>query len=409
MIVLFSDHTGWGNPEQAAAELLGREGVLVIGVDTPRYVDALSKVAESCHYLVGDAENASHQIQREKSSGAYFTPILAGIGEGGLLAEAILAGAPSNTIAGAISINPASTFDTRFKPCPPDPTIMHDPGLPGFWSIGASSEVPDTIHNLAATLLHLGARVGTQRFADTVPASQMLASLVRPHLGARAPDEEEVSHLPLIELPATHPKGMLGIVISGDGGWRDLDQTIASDLHEQGVSVVGIDSLRYFWRERSPDQTARDVARIIETYSGRWHTRSVALIGYSFGADVMPFIYNRLPTTLQNKVAIVSLLGFAHAADFEVRVMGWFGASPGEGALPTSPEVAKLPPALVQCFYGEDETDTICPSLTKTGAEVVRTSGSHHFDGDYKHLADIILDGWQRRLPPKYTSIAPTP
>ena len=118
---------------------------------------------------------------------------------------------------------------------------------------------------------------------------------------------------------------MLAIVISGDGGWRDLDKTIAHALCDAGVSVVGIDSLRYFWNAKSPEQTAHDLARVIQTYSARWRTKSVALIGYSFGADVLPFAYNRLPKGKRDKMAVMSLLGFAEGADFEIRVTGWLG------------------------------------------------------------------------------------
>ncbi|MEE9877952.1 MAG: hypothetical protein PBU97_16320 [Stenotrophomonas maltophilia] len=40
--------------------------------------------------------------------------------------------------------------------------------------------------------------------------------------------------------------------VSGDGGWAGLDKDVASSLNEHGVAVVGIDSLRYFWSERTP-------------------------------------------------------------------------------------------------------------------------------------------------------------
>ena len=56
---------------------------------------------------------------------------------------------------------------------------------------------------------------------------------------------------------------MLAVIISGDGGWRDLDQTIARDLQSWGVSVAGVDSLRYFWNHKSPEQAADDLARVI--------------------------------------------------------------------------------------------------------------------------------------------------
>jgi type IV secretory pathway VirJ component len=181
-------------------------------------------------------------------------------------------------------------------------------------------------------------------------------------------------------------------------GWRDLDKTIAHDLCDEGVSVVGLDSLRYFWSWKSPERAAYDLKRIIQTYSARWRSKGVALIGYSFGADVLPFAYNRLPKAIRDKISTMSLLGFGQGADFEIRVTGWLGMSPSDKALPALPEVAKVPPRLVQCFYGADEADTICPALTKMGVAVFRTPGGHHFGSDYVHLAHVILDGWRRRM-----------
>jgi type IV secretory pathway VirJ component len=202
----------------------------------------------------------------------------------------------------------------------------------------------------------------------------------------------------LIELPAEHPGSMLAVVVSGDGGWRDLDKTIAHALCDEGVSVIGLDSLRYFWSAKSPEQTASDLNRIIQTYTVRWHSKSVALVGYSFGAGVLPFAYNRLPKGIRDKISVMSLLGFAEGADFEIRVTGWLGMPPSDKALAAFPEIAKVPPGLVQCFYGEDEADTICPALARIGMAVIRTSGGHHFGGDYRQLAHAILDMWRRRM-----------
>jgi len=53
--------------------------------------------------------------------------------------------------------------------------------------------------------------------------------------------------------------------------------------------------------------------------------------------------------------------------------------------------------SLVQCFYGQSEEDTVCPNPKLAGAEVIATTGSHHFDGDYTKLAQRILDGALRR------------
>jgi type IV secretory pathway VirJ component len=372
-VVLFSEQTGWSAADNQAADTLAKNGAMVVGVDTARYASRLPALKESCHNLVGDAEAVSHQLEREVQSDRYFAPILMGRGEGGILAERILAQAPDNTVAGAVSLDAASQLDARFNPCPPDPTITHAKGLPGFFVKGAQ-------------------RAGT-------PASDALLALVAPHLRAHeAGDDQDVSDLPLIELPAAHPTALLAIVISGDGGWRDLDKTIAESLQKEGVSVIGIDALRYFWAAKTPEQTSRDLARVIAAYSARWHSQQVALIGYSFGADVMPFAYNRLPDAVRAKVSFISLMGFAPAADFQIRVTGWLGLPASGQALKVQPELAKLPPAIVQCIYGEAEDDTLCPTLTRTGIDVIRMSGNHHFGGDYSALAKRILVGWEKQI-----------
>jgi type IV secretory pathway VirJ component len=261
-----------------------------------------------------------------------------------------------------------------------------------------TEELPATVSALISRLQTVGAKVDVTHFPPTTRRGAILLALVQPHLGSQAPDEEDVSDLPLVELRAKTASNMLAIVLSGDGGWRDLDQTIGHDLQGWGVSVIGFDSLRYFWSQKTPDQTAHDLARVILTYTKRWKAHSVALIGYSFGADVLPFAYNRLPPKARAKVQIISLLGFAGAADFEIRVLGWLGLPPSSQALPERPEMAKIPPNLVQCFYGQDETDTLCPELAKTGVTVIRTSGGHHFGGDYEGVAHTILSDWRRRM-----------
>ncbi|MDR5775839.1 MULTISPECIES: AcvB/VirJ family lysyl-phosphatidylglycerol hydrolase [unclassified Caballeronia] len=372
-VVLFSEKSGWNASDQQAADALAAKGAMVVGVDTPRYAARLTAEKEKCHNLVGDAESMSHQLERTVQASHYYSPIFAGTGQGAILAEQALKQAPDNTVAGAISLAPDTQLDARFNPCPPDPTIIHAKGLPGFMARDA-------------------VQPGRGK-------SDAIVAMAAPHLKkAEVAGEHDVSDLPLIELRAAQPTDLLAIVISGDGGWRDLDKTMALALQRDGVSVIGIDSLRYFWSEKSPQQTAADIARVVRTYNARWHTSHVALVGYSFGADVMPFAYNRLPDDVRDQVSYVSLMGFSPSADFQIRVTGWLGMPASDKALKVRPELNKLPPALVQCIYGEKEEDTLCPSLTKTGIEVVKLPGDHHFGGDYDALARRILAGWRKQI-----------
>ena len=367
-VVLYSQASGWSAADQQSADAFAKAGAMTVGVDTARYAANLAAKKETCHQLVGDAEALSHQLERQSQSSRYFAPIVTGTGQGATLAMHVLEQAPSNTIAGAVSVDAERTLDARFEPCPPDPTVIRDK-VPGF--VEQASSVNDERARLVA--------------------------LLTPHLQPVSTSADDVSDLPLIELPAAHPNGLMAIVISGDGGWRDLDKTIAQALQKDGVSVVGWDSLRYFWSEKPPAQTSHDLARVMQTYGARWHAQHVALVGYSFGADVMPFAYNRLPQAQRDKVSLMSLLGFAPDADFQIRVGGWLGMPASDKALNVRPELTHVPPSIVQCFYGESETDTLCPALDKTGVEVIRTSGDHHFGRDYNALEQRILTAFRKQ------------
>jgi type IV secretory pathway VirJ component len=370
-VVLYSQAGGWTAADQQSADALAKAGAMTVGVDTARYAANLGEKNETCHQLVGDAEALSHQLERQSQSSRYFAPIVAGTGQGATLAMHVIEQAPSNTIAGAVAVDAQRDLDPRFQPCPPDPTVIRDK-VPGFVETATTG------------------RSGT---ADRA----RLVALVAPHLRAAPANEDDVSDLPLIELPAAHPNGLMAVVISGDGGWRDLDKTIAQALQKDGVSVIGLDSLRYFWSEKTPAQTSRDLARVMQTYAARWHADHIALVGYSFGADVMPFAYNRLPDALRAKVSLISLLGFAPDADFQIRVGGWLGMPASDKALKVQPELTRVPPAIVQCFYGENEKDTLCPALANTGVEIIRTSGDHHFGRDYNALERRILNAFRKQ------------
>jgi phosphatidylglycerol lysyltransferase len=407
LVVLFSDAHGWSSISDDTAAALAHDGALVVGVDLPPLLRRLdADPSDACHDVVGDIESVSRQIQRERGNTSYRTPIVAGIGEGGTLAGAVLAQAPAATIAGAVAYDPTTSVHTRVPLCStpvatPSPAGGFAygpwPSLPGFWTVGfpAARDTPER-QRIAALRA-----AGTPIDIANLPGSdaEALAALLRPRLTSPGPAPMAgIANLPLVELPA-EPRGrLLAIILSGDGGWRDLDKSIAETLQSEGVSVVGWDSLRYFWSRKSSEQTARDLGAVIDTYVSRWGASKVALVGYSFGADVLPFAYDRLSPEAKARVVQLSLLAFATAADFEISVAGWLGAAPSKDALPTEPALALIDPAMVQCFYGADEDDSACPLLDEKGkAEVIRTAGGHHFDNDYDTLAHRILDGFRRR------------
>ena len=336
LVVLFSDAGGWTSVSDDTAAALARDGALVVGVDLPAYLarlDALS--GEACRRDVGDIESISRQVQRERGNTQYLTPIIAGIGEGGALAPAILAQAPAATIAGAVSYDPTVAVRTRIPLCSasaaktdPEGGFAYGPwpSLPGFWVV-AFPVGPDTPgRQRIAALKAAGTPVDVvANFAGT-NATETLAALLRPRFmtAATAP-MTGIAKLPLIELPAEPPGPLLAIILSGDGGWRDLDKTIGEKLRSEGVSVVGWDCLSYFWSRKSPEQIARDLDAVIDAFVYRWGASKVALVGYSFGADVLPFAYDRLSSESKGARRSVVAPRFFHCSRFRdpCRRIGW--------------------------------------------------------------------------------------
>jgi type IV secretory pathway VirJ component len=153
--------------------------------------------------------------------------------------------------------------------------------------------------------------------------------------------------------------------------------------------VVGLDSLRYYWTPRTPDSLAADTDRIIRYYLARLGKKNVLLIGYSQGADVLPFAVNRLPQATRARVALTAILGMSEHALFEFHVSSWI-ADDNSGP-PTLPEVNRISGVPVLCIYGEDEKDSLCPKLDAHRFKVVKVKGGHHFDGDYAGLAREIM------------------
>jgi type IV secretory pathway VirJ component len=213
---------------------------------------------------------------------------------------------------------------------------------------------------------------------------------MRPVARSTPPPPGAVGDLPLIELPVRDAPTALAVILSGDGGWASLDREVGETLAAAGVGVVGLNSLSYFWTRRTPDGAAADLARIIRRYRTTWRASQVLLIGYSRGADVLPFLASRLPAELRAAVRVVALLGPERTTDFEFHLTDWLGGD-DPSALPIAPEVAKLTDLRVLCVQGADEDDSLCPLLDTERTRRLVLPGGHHVGGDYPVIATRIL------------------
>ena len=200
-----------------------------------------------------------------------------------------------------------------------------------------------------------------------------------------------LSDLPLVEVPARRPGTTLALLLSGDGGWAPLDREVALTLADSGVAVIGLDARQYLEHERTPDRVAADVRRILERYTQHWQRRRLVIVGYSRGADIAPFALSRLPDSLRRQVALVALLGLAPAANFQFHLEDLVRDVPRASDHPIAPELERLRGMPLLCIYGAGEVRSGCRGADATLIRQVERPGGHHFDGNYRALALIIL------------------
>jgi len=322
----------------------------------------------------GDCRGQQQALQHAVGRLSAAPTLVAGIGPGASLAWDWLAG-QNNAQARAISVD----FKLQQPGCPGalPKTAPH-----GHWSV-AWNDNPD---DASAAFVRDQPNADTSISDYDIHLPQVLKGQLTQALVGR---DGNALDIPVVEVPAGQATDTVTLFLSGDGGWRDLDRDVAGEMAKLGYPVVGIDTLRYYWQHKTPEQSATDLSELMQHYRQKWGTKRFVLIGYSFGADVLPAIYNRLPTEDQQRVDALMLLAFARSGSFEIEVEGWLGNAGKEA--PTGPEMAKLPASKVICVYGEEESDESgCTEHTAVG-ERLKLPGGHHFDEDYPALAKRLI------------------
>lgn len=217
-----------------------------------------------------------------------------------------------------------------------------------------------------------------------------LTALLCP-LGSRAAPASLESTLTLPTKPPA-PGARFAILATGDGGWAELDRELARRLEAADVPVVGWNSRAYYWTRRTPDEAAADLGRLITRFRTEWQRPEVLLVGFSRGADVLPFLASRLGSEHRDSIRGVALLGPADVVDFKFHLTDYVRDSAPATALPVPPEIGRLRGLPVLVVYGEKDDSSCGPTLPRDVGRVVSVPGDHHFNRDYDRLARLILE-----------------
>ena len=247
---------------------------------------------------------------------------------------------------------------------------------------------------LARSLLRRA--VGLAAVAPLIVVPQLVPAVLHAQSHPTGAVGGAVRPLPLTELPARRPGDAVAIFLTGDGGFAELDREVAGVLADSGISVVALDTREYLWHRRTPDETAADVARIVRHYSARWHRGRVLVVGYSHGANLIPFVADRLPPDVAQRIVLFAMLGLGPGASFQFHMADLFRDIRRSTDLPVPPQLAKLRGRPLLCIYGTAEPLSSCRDADSTLVARHALPGDHHFNRAYRSIGAIIVDAARR-------------
>jgi type IV secretory pathway VirJ component len=208
-----------------------------------------------------------------------------------------------------------------------------------------------------------------------------------------------IRELPVTEVPARPQAGRtVAIVLSGDAPVSYVARRLSHDLARHGIPTVRWNSFRYFWTPREPQGAADDLDRTIGFYLARAHADRVLLVGYSLGADVMPFLVNRLPPETRARIRGVVMVGLSHNALFQFHFGEWWGHVSAP-TFATRPEVEGLAGLNAVCVYGVRDRYAACPLMRTAPLVVVPMPGGHTVGEHYARLWRIVRGAAARAEP----------
>jgi len=179
--------------------------------------------------------------------------------------------------------------------------------------------------------------------------------------------------------------------ISGDGGFNTFSKTFSQELHRYGYDVFALNTKKYFWKKKTPLQASQDTENYLKELTKNRKNKKIIIIGYSYGADVAPFIYNRFDAEFQKNIQDLIIIGPSKVNDFEIHVEEYITGEPeyGYSVLHEINQLKNVPFTLVV----SDLEYKYFPinDITLKDYQFLHLKGNHHFGGNTKMLADSIL------------------
>jgi type IV secretory pathway VirJ component len=430
-VIMLSGEAGWNKNSETEAKYITSLGAMVIGIDLNQYILRLKKGKSKCYYPASDLETLSLSVQKKYKFHQYFKPVLIGYSEGATLVYGALVQAPSNTFKGAIAMGFCPVIDIDKPLCKGNGLKFNSiqEGVSYYLEPANNLTAPFyVLHGLKDThcsndisqfmkLINMGQIIDLPNvgrgFTDTSEWHSQFRNVYKKVLAAptyaeqKAAENSLLKSQPLEKIPSDMPitlipsaiKDTLPLVflLSGDGGWTSFDHAIGEAFALRGMPVVGLDDQKYFWNEKTPQEAATDFEKVILHYMKEWNRNSFILVGYSFGACVVPFVADRFTEPTKAMLCGVYALSPDETADFEIHITDMLSLGNSNDTYNVLEEVRKIKHLHPVCIFGSGEDENTRNRFVEEGSKVYTLPGSHHYDYNSTLIAETVYNDLKKQ------------
>jgi type IV secretory pathway VirJ component len=199
--------------------------------------------------------------------------------------------------------------------------------------------------------------------------------------------------------PEGDPAKPLVLILSGEGGWRSFDEMLAGFLRKEGFWVGGVDCMKYFWRPQDNRKVLaadiRSYADVLARRSGRSPGSEVILAGFSFGADLAPWIAGG--EGWGNRIAGLVMIGPDQEGSLEFRVTELLGFSSKEHVFRVAEVLDSARGIPLLFIHGSGDSGSAAPLLARNAPEPCKLltvhGADHHFSGREMDLRAALIEG----------------
>jgi len=414
VVILISGDGGWKFGVVDFAQAFSKLNNLVIGVDILRYYKDLKQRTGDCYNVSADFVQLATVIEKRYNFTDYIPAVIMGYSSGATLVYGILAQSRPGTFKGGISLGFCPDIELPKMLCQINGLsekielvgkkyfLLPDAKLGNPWivlhgkldKVCNYNEVVDFVNKTTdAELITLpNTGHGFSKWNDFMPEWKDAFNRLIEKYNKDQPvniSTDYVKSLPIVitDAKVQNKDAPVALLISGDGGWYSFEQSIADKLANHGIPTIGLDSKKYFWKRRTPEETASDMIKALNFYSKEWGRERFLLIGYSLGAEIVPFITSRLPLEMRTKVALTVLLSPETNTDFEIHLTNMLGIGNRKNTFQVMDEIVKTQVVPTLIIIGEEEKTQVPELLAGTAVKIKKIPGNHH----YKNNATLIV------------------